>query len=91
MTLKEIEKKANHFEGKTLNVHSTKEINKKILEILNKCIENNIILELTEKDFIEITNIYYDLYHTYNYQFLKKIANISLNNLDYYKIMKNLK
>lgn len=33
MTLKEIEKKVNHFEGKTLNVHSTKEIKKNIRNI----------------------------------------------------------
>lgn len=91
MTLKEIEKKANHFEGKTINIYSTQEINEKILEILNKCIENNIKVELTEKDFVKIANIYYALYHTYNFQFLKEITNISLNKFDYYKIIKNLK
>ena len=42
MTLNEIEQKANHFEGKT---YFPQEINKRTLDILNKCIENNIKIE----------------------------------------------
>ena len=90
MTLNEIEKKANYFEGKTLNTYTTEEVNKKILEILNKCIKNNIKIELTEKDFIKIVNIYYELYNTYNPKFLRDIADNSINKLDFYKIIKKL-
>lgn len=90
MTLNEIEKKANYFEGKILNAYTTEEVNKKILEILNKCIKNNIKIELTEKDFIKIVNIYYELYNTYNPKFLKDIADNSINKLDFYKIIKKL-
>ena len=91
MTLNEIEKKANHFEGKMLNTYTEKEANIKILEILNKCIKNNIKIELTEKDFIRIINIYYELYNTYDPKFLRDIADNSTNKLDFYKIIKNLK
>lgn len=91
MTLNEIEKRANHFEGKMLNTYTEKEVNIKILEILNKCIKNNIKIELTEKDFIRIINIYYELYNTYDLKFLRDIVDNSTNKLDFYKIIKNLK
>ena len=90
MTLNEIERKANHFEGKMLDSYATKEVNKKILEIIKKCIENNIKIELTEKDFIRIVNIYYELYRKYDFKFFKEVINNSTNKIDFYKIMKML-
>lgn len=91
MTLNEIEKKVNHFEGKTIVTYTKEEINKRILEIIGKCIENNIKIQLTEIDFIKIANIYYELYNKYDFKFLKDVANNSVNELNFYKIIDMLK
>ena len=34
--------------------------------------------------------MYYELYHKYNFNYFKRIANNSNNKLDYYKILKKL-
>ena len=90
MTLNEIEKKANHFEGKIISIYNVKEVNKRILDIIRKCVNNNIKLDLNERDFVKILNIFYELYHTYDFNFFKEVANNSVNELDFYKIIKML-
>lgn len=90
MTLNDIEKKASHFLCQTLITYSSKEINKRVLELLKICVENDIKLDLNEKDFVKIANMYYELYSTYDLNFLKSIADAWENKLDFYQIMKLL-
>lgn len=85
-----LKRKPITLKEKTLNTYTTEEVNKKILEILKKCIENNIKIELTKKDFIKIVNIYYELYHKYDFNFLKDVIERSTNKIDFYKIMNML-
>ena len=88
MTFKEIEYRAQHFEGKTIDPLDNNEINKNIMAILKMCVEKNTKLNLSERDFVKILNIYHELYDKYYDEFLKQVANLSVNKLDFVKILK---
>ena len=90
MTFNEIEKKSFTLKGKTINSVDKTEINKNIIEILKMCVDKNIELDLNEKDFITIINIYYELYHKYYDEFLKKVAQQSINSINFMKVMNEL-
>lgn len=87
MTFNEIKNKANNFKGKDINITDKTKINKNIIEILKLSIKNNIKFELDEKDFAEIINIYYDLYHIYYDDFLKKVLEQSRTKIDLSQVL----
>ena len=85
MTFKDIEKKANNFKGQT-NISPTN-LEENIIELLKICLKENIKIELTEKDFVKIINIYYNLYHVYYDDFLKQLKNQSPNSINLSKVL----
>ncbi len=90
MTLKEIENQVSQHEEGTIMTHKQEITEKRVLEMIVKCIKNNIKIDLTENDIVRIANMYYDIYHKYNLIFLKQIAKYSTYELDFYKILNKL-
>ena len=90
MTLKEIEKKAYTLEGKTIDPLDKATVNKNILKILENCINKNINLNINENDFVEIINIYYDVYNKYDKDFFKNISSLSINEINFFKVINKL-
>ena len=89
MTLKDIENKSISL---LLHDKYTKlDVNKKIFEILDKCINNNIRYDINEQDFLNIIDMYYELYNKYNFNYFMKVANNSNYKLDYYKIFERIR
>ena len=90
MTLKEIENRVAKQEENALITHNQTYIEERILETLNTVIKNNIKINLTENDLIEIANLYYHVFHKYNLNFLKQLVEYSDTEIDFYKLLNRL-
>ena len=66
------------------------DVNREIFKLLDKRIGNNIKYNINEDDFLNIIDMYYELYHKYDFNYFLRIANNSNCKLDYYKIFKKL-
>ena len=88
MNLKDIEDKSISL---LLHEKYTKlDVNKKVLEVIDKCINNNIRYDINEQDFLSIIDMYYELNHKYDFNYFFRVANNSYYKLDYYRIFKKL-
>lgn len=59
------------------------DVNREIFKLLDKRIVN-------QDDFLNIIDMYYELYHKYDFNYFLRIVNNSNCKLDYYKIFKKL-
>lgn len=87
MTFKEIEKKTYNFKGENNFPYNKEKINKNIIKLLKFCLTGNIKLELTDNDFVDIINIYYEINHIYYDEFLKKLAEHSITPINMKKVL----
>ena len=90
MSLKEIEDMVMKQDKDMLMTEKQEDIDRKILELLVKYIKNQVKVELYEEDIIEISNMYYRVFHQYNLNFLKQIIKYSNSDIDMYKILSKL-
>lgn len=90
MTYNELINKACTFKGKSLEYTSYNEINNNIIEILKICLKNKLKLNFKERDYVKIIKIYYEINKTYYDEFIKGIIGLSINKIDYSKILKQL-
>lgn len=90
MNFKDIEKRASNFRGASVDVIDKNEVNKNIIEVLNICISNNIKLNINEKEFIKIIEIYYNVYGRYDVNFFRDISSLNYDKLDFVKIIDNI-
>ena len=90
MTLRDIEDQVMKKDKDMLMTERQEDIDRKILELLVKCIKEGISVDLYEDDIIRIFNMYYNVFHQYNLKFLRKIIDFSSNDIDMYRIMSKL-
>jgi len=68
-----------------------KELNKKLINYLKYCIKKKIPLELNERDYTEIIDIYLSLKQNNLKGFLNELISISSSELNYLKVLELLK
>lgn len=90
MKFNDIEYRASNFKGSTVDLFDAIEINKNIINILQVCIEKKIKLDINEKEFIKIIEIYYSVYGKYDNIFVKNISNLTIQKIDFVKILNNI-
>ncbi len=64
-----------------------------LIENLNKCIENKVSLNMSEKDVVNIYKIYLKLNknnHSISLDFIKNLIELSEKKLDFYEIISSI-
>ena len=64
-----------------------------LIENLNKCIKNNVSLNMSEKDVVNIYKIYLKLNknnHKISLDFIKNLIELSEKKLDFYEIINSI-
>lgn len=90
MNLNQIRKMAYNYKGKSVDYNDKKTINKNVIEILNNCISKNIKLDINENDYIEIVNIYHELYGLVYDDFLKALLKSSNNDISLFNVIEKI-
>ena len=90
MTLRDIEISVMKRDEYMLMTEKQEDIDRKILELLVKYIKENVKVDLSEGDVCKISNMYFRVFHQYNFNFLKQIIRYSNSDLDIYKLLGKL-